>query len=166
MTVPLWILAFFAAVAGVMAVSSGQFSLSNWMDPVFGANLYHDNLSHRRAVDPRPSLDAVIAVVGVFIGLRTCGRPGRTDPVLEAAFLRGAWYINELYDAVFGRPSERLAAFCADVVDTQDHRRRRQRRGRRLPGDRARCSGAPRPATSATTWSGSSSAPWWCSASC
>ena len=38
-------------------------------------------------------------------------------PALEGAFLRGAWYINELYDTVFGRPSERLAAFCADVVD-------------------------------------------------
>ena len=31
----------------------------------------------------------------------------------------GSWYINELYDAVFGRPSERLAAFCATVVDTK-----------------------------------------------
>ena len=50
------------------------------------------------------------------IGLRLWST--RADrPALEGAFLRGAWYINELYDTVFGRPSERLAAFCADVVD-------------------------------------------------
>ena len=51
-----------------------------------------------------------------LIGLRLWSR-GRSGPPSRASFLRGAWYINELYDAVFGRPSERLAAFCADVVD-------------------------------------------------
>ena len=77
-------------------------------------------------------------------------------PALEAAFLRYAWYINELYDAVFGRPSERLAAFCATVVDPKvidgavngvaD-----------LVRERARPCDAPRPDTCATTCSASSS---------
>jgi NADH-quinone oxidoreductase subunit L len=40
-------------------------------------------------------------------------------PALETAFLRNSWYINELYDAVLGRPSERLAAFSATVIDTE-----------------------------------------------
>ena len=53
MTVPLWILAFFAAVAGVMAISNDHFSLSNWIDPVFGANLYDDHLSTGGRLDPR-----------------------------------------------------------------------------------------------------------------
>ena len=115
MTVPLWILSFFAAVAGVMAISNGQFSLSKWVDPVFGATLYHDDLGSG-AVWTLATIDAVVAIVFVLIGLRLWST--RSDrPALEAAFLRGAWYINELYDAVFGRPSERLAAFCADVVD-------------------------------------------------
>ena len=38
-------------------------------------------------------------------------------PNLEVDFLRRSWYINELYDAVLGRPSERLAAFSATVID-------------------------------------------------
>jgi len=115
MTVPLWILAFFAAVAGVMAISGSRFSLANWVDPVFGATLYQNNLSST-AVWVLAIVDALVAIVFVLIGLRLWST--RSDrPVLEAAFLRGAWYINELYDAVFGRPSERLAAFCADVVD-------------------------------------------------
>ncbi len=115
MTVPLWILSFFAATAGVLAISSSRFSLAAWVDPVFGSALYDDHLSSA-AVWTLASLDAVIAVVFVFIGLRLWSTRSER-PALEAAFLRGAWYINELYDAVFGRPSERLAAFCADVVD-------------------------------------------------
>ena len=115
MTVPLWILSFFAAVAGVMAISSSQFSLSNWVDPVFGATLYQNNLS-TAALWILAIVDALVAIAFVAIGLRLWST--RSDrPVLEAAFLRGAWYINELYDTVFGRPSERLAAFCAEVVD-------------------------------------------------
>jgi NADH-quinone oxidoreductase subunit L len=115
MTVPLWILAFFAAVAGVMAISSSRFSLASWIDPVFGANLYNDHLSSA-SVWALATIDGVVAVVFVAIGLRLWMTRAQR-PALEAAFLRGAWYINELYDAVFGRPSERLAAFCADVVD-------------------------------------------------
>ncbi len=115
MTVPLWILSFFAAVAGVMAISSSRFSLARWVDPVFGSTLYDDHLSSS-AVWTLATLDAVIAVVFVLIGVRLWSTRSER-PQLEAAFLRGAWYINELYDAVFGRPSERLAAFCADVID-------------------------------------------------
>jgi len=115
MTVPLWILSFFAAVAGVMAISSSQFSLSKWLDPVWGASLFQDNLS-TTALWVLAIVDALVAIVFVVIGLRLWST--RSDrPALEGAFLRGAWYVNELYDAVFGRPSERLAAFCADVVD-------------------------------------------------
>ncbi|HEY5109326.1 MAG TPA: NADH-quinone oxidoreductase subunit L [Acidimicrobiales bacterium] len=115
MTVPLWILAFFAAVAGVMAISGSRFSLANWLDPVFGATLFQNNLSSA-AQWTLAVVDGLVAIVFVLIGLRLWST--RSDrPALEGAFLRGAWYINELYDAVFGRPSARLAAFCADVVD-------------------------------------------------
>jgi NADH-quinone oxidoreductase subunit L len=115
MTVPLFILAFFAALGGLLATSNVHFSLANWVDPVFGGTLYDDRLS-TGAIWTLGTVDGVIAVVGVFIGLRLWTT--RADhPALEAAFLRRAWYINELYDTVFGRPSERLAAFCADVVD-------------------------------------------------
>jgi NADH-quinone oxidoreductase subunit L len=115
MTVPLWILAFFAAVAGLLAVSNDHFSLSNWIDPVFGSNLYNDHLS-TAAIWTLSTVDAVIAIVGVFIALRLW--TARADrPALEAAFLKHSWYIDEFYDTVFGRPSERLAAFSATVID-------------------------------------------------
>jgi len=115
MTVPLFILAFFAAVGGLMATSNVHFSLSNWVDPVFGGNLYDDHLSSA-AVWVLGTVDGVIAVVAVFIGLRLWTT--RADrPALEADFLGRSWYIDELYDTVLGRPSQRLAAYCADVID-------------------------------------------------
>ena len=57
-------------------------------------------------------------LAGVTVGLRLW--MAKADrPALETAFLRNSWYINELYDAVLGRPSERLAAFSATVIDTE-----------------------------------------------
>jgi NADH-quinone oxidoreductase subunit L len=115
MTIPLWILSFFAALAGLLAVSNNHLSLSSWVDPVFGANLYNDHLS-TSSVWVLSIIDAVIAVVGVTVGLWLW--MSKSDrPILEPAFLKHSWYINEFYDTIFGRPSERLAAFSATVVD-------------------------------------------------
>jgi NADH-quinone oxidoreductase subunit L len=115
MTLPLYILAFFAAVAGSMAISNWRFSLARWVDPVFGSNLFNDHLA-TSSIWVLAIVDSVIALAGVGIGLRLWMTRWER-PALEAAFLRYAWYINELYDAVFGHPSERLATFCAEVVD-------------------------------------------------
>jgi NADH-quinone oxidoreductase subunit L len=115
MTVPLFILAILAALGGLLATSNVHFSLANWIDPVFAGTLYDDHLS-TGAIWTLGTVDGVIAVVAVFIGLRLW-IPRIDHPALEAAFLRNAWYINELYDGVFGRPSERLAAYCANVID-------------------------------------------------
>jgi len=115
MTIPLWILSFFAALAGLLAVSNNHLSLSSWVGPVFGTSLYNDHLS-TAAVWTLSIIDAVIAVAGVYVGLRLwTARAER--PALEGDFLRRSWYINELYDTVIGRPSERLAAFSATVID-------------------------------------------------
>jgi NADH-quinone oxidoreductase subunit L len=115
MTIPLWILAFFAALAGLLDLSNNHFSLSNWMDPVFGATLFQAHLS--LATEWALAItDSIIAIVGVVVGLRLWMSKAERPP-LEGAFLRRSWYINELYDTVFGRPSERLAAFSATVID-------------------------------------------------
>jgi NADH-quinone oxidoreductase subunit L len=85
------------------------------VDPVFGSNLYNDGLS-AGAKWALALTDAVIAVVGVTIGLRLW--MAKSDrPELERAFFQRSWYINEVYDTLLGRPSERLATFCATVVD-------------------------------------------------
>ena len=115
MVLPLWILAFLAAFAGVLALSNDHVSLAHWIDPVFGSNLFDDHLS-TGAVWSLAITDAVIAVIGVTVGL-TLWMGVAERPQLEGSFLRNSWYINELYDAVFGRPSQRLAEFSATVID-------------------------------------------------
>jgi NADH-quinone oxidoreductase subunit L len=116
MTIPLWILAFFAALAGLLDLSNVHFSLSNWVDPVFGDNLFAAHLS-LAAEWSLAITDAVIAIIGVTIGLRLWTSKAERPP-LEAAFLRNSWYINQFYDTIIGRPSERLATFSANVIDT------------------------------------------------
>jgi NADH-quinone oxidoreductase subunit L len=100
-----------------MALSNVHVSLSHWLDPVFGSSLYNDHLSSG-SVWTLAIVDGVIAVAGVAIGLRLWMTRAER-PALEAGFLKHSWYINELYDTLFGRPSERLAAFSATVIDTK-----------------------------------------------
>jgi NADH-quinone oxidoreductase subunit L len=114
MTLPLWILAFFAATAGLLA-TSGNLSLSAWVDPVFGSSLFSNHLP---AGDlwVLGLLDTVVALGGVALGIWLW--VSRTDrPALEIPFLRNAWYVNEAYDTLLGRPSTRLAHFSAEEVD-------------------------------------------------
>jgi NADH-quinone oxidoreductase subunit L len=115
MLIPLYILAVFATLAGFLALSATHVSLDHWIDPVFGSNLYSDHLS-TGSKWVLGTVDGVIAVIGVIVGLRLWIRKPEW-PALEGSFLRYSWYINELYDTVFGRPSQRLAAFAATVVD-------------------------------------------------
>jgi len=52
----------------------------------------------------------------VIIGLRLwMTRAYR--PALEKPFLLRSWYINEVYDALIGRPATRLAGFFANTLD-------------------------------------------------
>jgi NADH-quinone oxidoreductase subunit L len=115
MTVPLVILAVFAALAGLMATSAHYFSLARWVDPVFGHDLYSDH-EKTSTVWTLGTLDAVVAVA--FAGLALwlwVNRPSRNQ--LEPTFLRRVWFVNEFYDAVIGRPGAHLAEFASTVVD-------------------------------------------------
>jgi NADH-quinone oxidoreductase subunit L len=115
MTVPLIILAVLAAFGGLMATSNPHFSLDNWVGPVFQGTLYNDH-EVSSTVWKLSTLDAVVAVIGVFIGLRLwITRANR--PALEGSFLQRSWYINELYDTIIGRPGAHLAHFSSTVVD-------------------------------------------------
>ena len=87
------------------------------MDPVFAHTIY----------DPTESaglqwvlggIDALLAVVGIVVAWYLWrGRSER--PALTPKFLEHVWYWDDFYDAVIGRPGQRLAAFSADVIDTK-----------------------------------------------
>jgi NADH-quinone oxidoreductase subunit L len=115
MTVPLIVLAVLAAAGGVMAFATPHLSLARWVDPVFSGSLYNDHET-TSTIWKLSTLDAVVAVIGVFIGLRLwITRADR--PKLEWAFLRHSWYFNEIFDAIIGRPGARLAQFSSTVIE-------------------------------------------------
>jgi NADH-quinone oxidoreductase subunit L len=117
MTTPLIILAVLAAFGGILATSNPHFSLDNWISPVFNGTMYNDH-EVSSTVWKLSTLDAVIAILGVTIGLRLwVTRAQRRQ--LEPMVLLRSWYLNELYDLVIGRPGARLAQFSATVVDTK-----------------------------------------------
>ena len=103
MTVPLWILAFFAAVAGVLALSNNHVLAGPTGSTRSSGPTSTTTTWAPAAVWALAIIDAVIAVVGVSVGLGLWMATAER-PALEVAFLQRSWYINELYDAVLGRP--------------------------------------------------------------
>ena len=117
MTIPLIILAVLAAFAGVLATSNPHLSLDNWVAPVFTGTLYNDH-EVSRTIWKLSTLDAIIAIIGVTVGLRLWIRRAER-PTLESSFLQHSWYLNELYDLLIGRPGARLAQFTSTVIDAR-----------------------------------------------
>ena len=118
MVLPLVVLAVLALAGGALNLP-GHFTFDplGWLRPVFGRGLYdaHQSTGTLWALG---IVDAVVALVGVGAAMAIWLR--RTDaPALEPVFLQRAWFLDDLYDALIGRPSQALAAFCATVVDAK-----------------------------------------------
>jgi NADH-quinone oxidoreductase subunit L len=118
-----WVMALPLVVLAVLAFFGGALSLPwhpawdplRWLGPVFGTNLY----SPVQSAGTKWALaiaDAVVALVGLGVALPLwTRRPER--PALEPQALRRALYLDDVYDAALGRPSEAFARFTAVVVD-------------------------------------------------
>ncbi len=119
MRIPLIVLAFFAFFAGALDLPWVHTrGLQNFLAPVFGSDLYNDHLG-----DGPLWYLALIDVAAALIGVLVAWWLWRVDevyqPKLEPAFLQRVWYWDDFYDTVIGRPSQRLATFCAWVIDAR-----------------------------------------------
>jgi NADH-quinone oxidoreductase subunit L len=119
MRLPLVVLAFFAFFAGALDLPWVHTrGLSEFLAPVFSGTLYNDHLG-----DGPMWYLAIADIAAAFIGVIIAGWLWRGDevnqPALEPAFLQRVWYWDDFYDLVIGRPSQRLATFCAWVVDAR-----------------------------------------------
>ena len=92
--------------------------LQSFLAPVFGVDLYNDQLG----TGPQWYL-AVADIAAAFAGLIVAVWLWRgavvEKPALEPQFLQRVWYWDDFYDLVIGRPGQRLATFCAWVVDAR-----------------------------------------------
>ncbi len=119
MRIPLVVLAFFAFFSGVLDLPWVHTrGLNEFLAPVFAGTIYNDNLGD----GPLWYLalaDIAAAVAGVIIAAWLWRGAEVDQPALEPAFLQRVWYWDDFYDTIIGRPSQRLATFCAWVVDAR-----------------------------------------------
>jgi len=119
MRLPLVVLAFFAFFAGALELPwVHTHDLESFLAPVFAGSLYNDQLG----TGPEWYL-AVADIAAAFTGLIVAVWLWRgavvEKPALEPQFLQRVWYWDDFYDLVIGRPGQRLATFCAWVVDAR-----------------------------------------------
>src|SRR5580704_6994568 len=119
MRIPLVILAFFAFFAGALDLPwVHTHNLESFLTPVFAGTLYNDGLGGG-AEWALAIVDIAAAVIGVIVAVWIWRGAEVSKPKWEPAFLQRVWYWDDFYDAIIGRPSQRLAAFCAWVVDVR-----------------------------------------------
>jgi NADH-quinone oxidoreductase subunit L len=118
MTFPLVVLAILATFGGVLNLPwHPSWDPLNWLLPVFGSAEYTPSQS-AGTLWALAIVDAVVALAGVAVAYRLWARQPE-HPELEPAVLRKAWYLDDIYDALIGRPGQALALFAATVVDTK-----------------------------------------------
>ena len=114
---PLVILAVLSFVAGVLLLPWKPAAPLHWLGPVFGGRLYDAHLSGASQW-VLGVIDAVVAVIGVAVALPLWSRNAVHDR-LEPEPLKRAWFLDDVYDALIGRPSQAVARFAATVVDLE-----------------------------------------------
>jgi NADH-quinone oxidoreductase subunit L len=119
MRLPLVVLAFLAFFGGVLNLPwVHTHDLESWLAPVFSGTLYNNNLSDT-ALWALAITDTAAALIGVIVAYNLWRGVQVEKPALEPAFLQRVWYWDDFYDAVIGRPGQRVATFCAWVVDVR-----------------------------------------------
>ncbi len=118
MAVPLVVLAVLSFVGGVLLLPwhPGWAPLS-WLGPVFGARLYDAHLSGT-SLWVLGLVDTVVALGGLGVALPLWSAQAHR-PELEPAVLQRSYFLDDIYDAVIGRPGQALARFSAVVVDNR-----------------------------------------------
>jgi len=138
MILPLVILSFFAIFAG-FAGTKGDFPIigmirgplvhTSWfetfLEPVIaGAGIHPEVVPFN--IGPL-IVSLVVALGGLFVGWLVYGRKplaaGAPDPLARMGavwtLLKNKYFVDEIYDAAFVRPTQRLAAWMGDVFDRQ-----------------------------------------------
>jgi NADH-quinone oxidoreductase subunit L len=119
MRLPLVVLAVAAFFGGLLDLPwIHHDSFQGWLAPVFAGSLYNDHL-HSGGEWALALTDVAAAAIGLIIGWGLWRGAQVDKPQLEPQFLQRVWYWDDFYDAVIGRPSQKLATFFAWVVDAR-----------------------------------------------
>ena len=128
MTAPLWILAVLSIVGGFIGVPLGLPNwIESWLEPVFeGMLAVTGSELHHLAVSTEIILllvSAIIALAGIFLAYYIYIRNPQMAENAAQSFrpvynlLANKYYVDEIYEAVFVKPGQRVAKFLAGVID-------------------------------------------------
>ncbi|HUY63888.1 MAG TPA: NADH-quinone oxidoreductase subunit L [Acidimicrobiales bacterium] len=116
MALPLVVLAALALVGGLLNLPwHPTWAPLRWLGPVFGARLFdaHQSGATQWVLGV---VDSAVALAGLAVAMPLWTR--RPDhPALEPAVLQRSYYLDDIYDAVIGKPGQALARFSADVIE-------------------------------------------------
>jgi NADH-quinone oxidoreductase subunit L len=119
MALPLVVLAVLALIGGLLDLPGHHpgFAPLGWLAPVFGTALYQ---AHQSAGTQwvLAVVDAVVAVTGLSVAFVLWSRRAER-PELEPVVLQRAYFLDDIYDAVIGRPGQAFARFCASVIEVK-----------------------------------------------
>jgi NADH-quinone oxidoreductase subunit L len=119
MALPLVVLSVLALVGGLLDLPGHHpgFAPLGWLAPVFGSALYQ---AHQSAgtLWSLGIVDAAVALVGLSVAFVLWSRRAER-PELEPAVLQRAYFLDDVYDAVIGRPGQAFARFCATVIEVK-----------------------------------------------
>ena len=119
MALPLVVLSVLALVGGLLDLPGHHpgFAPLGWLAPVFGSALYqaHQSAGTQWALG---IVDAAVALVGLSVAFVLWSRRAER-PELEPAVLQRAYFLDDVYDAVIGRPGQAFARFCATVIEVK-----------------------------------------------
>jgi NADH-quinone oxidoreductase subunit L len=119
MRLPLVILAVAAFFGGLLDLPwIHHDSFEGWLAPVFSGSLLNDHL-HSGAEWALALTDFAAAIIGLIVAWGLWRGTQVDKPALEPQFLQRVWYWDDFYDAIIGRPSQKLANFFAWVVDAR-----------------------------------------------
>jgi NADH-quinone oxidoreductase subunit L len=124
MAVAMAALAGLAIVGGIVGIPAATKWLEHFLEPTFRDSRFINNQPTDSASWIGLVVGAAIAVAGITIAyVAYLRRPGLTRALIARVprlhgFLAGKWYFDELYDALFVRPTAVLGRFGRTVVES------------------------------------------------
>jgi NADH-quinone oxidoreductase subunit L len=124
MTIPLWVLAILAVVAGFLGIPAAIAPNAHWLGkflgPVVGEGTGTE-LSHGTEWGLM-GVSVLLALIGTFVAVgRFSKRPELGEPTGFGKVLANKWYVDEFYNALIVRPLDLMAQFLVffdkNIVD-------------------------------------------------
>jgi NADH-quinone oxidoreductase subunit L len=118
MTVPLWILAILAVVAGFLGIPAAIMPHAHWLEgflrPVVGESTVRELSAGTEWGLMATSV--VLALIGTFAAVgRFSKKPDLAEPTGFGKVLANKWYVDEFYNALVVRPLDLLAQFLVFI---------------------------------------------------